>query len=1436
MTDPTPKPPRRLPSVRKKKPVEIIAPEEIAAGIETPAKAEKRRPTRLQAVAFFGGFALIGLLVLTLVLVFGGRMYLVSGPGRELVTSFVAGKKISRYGRINVEGLQGDLFDDFTLRRVTITDEKGVWLEARDVRVDWSYWPLVTRRFHASEITAKSIRLIRRPEVEPPDGKPPQPMPISIDIDRFTADIELLEGFSKEYGRWRLTGDALVPRAGNKGVNVSAYSLNRPGDFLRVAATLGAKPEDLRLNLRASEAQGGPLAGSLGYSPDRPFFASALVNGDIVNAVVRTGEFTPLTVRGRYGPEGSRISGYFDFSGSDLLAPFVERIGRTARFGFATIPASDRKGVQGMAWQLTSENLQSTAQGLIDMTDRSAPDGVALSVSTGSVTRLVGATSGGAAIYAGVFTGDAARWKLDGDVRIANANLASYVAGAIAGPLDISADRGRIGLAGDLSVAGGRSEGIVGALLGAAPRLAFEASRLTDGAILLRKIDVKGQALILNGSGGRGLTGGLGFRGRAEITDVGRIRPGARGTFGGPIQASSARSGAPWVLTFDGRGGRLATGMAELDRLLGATPRLQLAGNLDGGKIAIEQGVLTGAAGTASARGLIEPQGRLRLALDWNARGPFGVGPVAIDGAMTGEGALTGTLAQPRIDLTAAFGSVKAGPLTLTDADLVLSFRKGADASDGRVVMTAGSNYGPARAAGNFFLGGNQIRLSDVDLNAGGVTAQGALALANNTPSSADLTFTARPGAFLASGTADGRIRLTEGAGDTAIVDVTGSNIRLAGSTYVIRTIELDGRGTLNRLPFTVKADVGGGTPVSFDGSGVYSRRGEAQSVTLSGAGKVRDVAFSTRNPAVIALAGDGRVARLDLSVGGGVLMGEVRQDSDAAVIQADLTSVELGSIAPDLRGRVTGRISLRGSGDDLSGSANVNLAQLRSVDAPRGLSVDGAVTATLVNDTLRIQANAAGTDAVRATADVTLPVEASAAPLRLAIARTRPMSGEVDVQGQIQPIWDVFFGGERTLAGQVDGSATLGGTLAAPLINGRLNLENGRFRDNGVGLTLDDMTLNSRFDDTTALIQTFTATDGSGGTVSGDGRIGLREGSGSNFELALTRFKIIDNDIAEGRASGPLTVVRAADGNIQLAGEIVIDEARIEANPPGSSGIVGMDVVEINRPGGDPVEAEDNSRSRGPQIGMDIRLRSRGGNVQVAGRGLNVLLNVNARVRGTIAQPQLTGTANVVRGDYEFAGKRFVFDDRGSVSLSTDPNRIRLNLSAVREDPALTATIRVTGTAARPEILLTSTPALPQDEILSQVLFGRSASQLSPFEAAQLAAGVASLAGGGGFDVIGNLRELAGLDRLSFGGEASALTVAGGRYITDDVYLEIIGGGEGGAAVNVEWQVRRNLAISSEFGGQGDATLSIRWRRQSRVPGTGAQDRRPNRSDQDAD
>jgi len=228
---------------------------------------------------------------------------------------------------------------------------------------------------------------------------------------------------------------------------------------------------------------------------------------------------------------------------------------------------------------------------------------------------------------------------------------------------------------------------------------------------------------------------------------------------------------------------------------------------------------------------------------------------------------------------------------------------------------------------------------------------------------------------------------------------------------------------------------------------------------------------------------------------------------------------------------------------------------------------------------------------------------------------------------------------------------------------------------------------------------------------------------------------------------------------------------------------------------------------------------------VLIKGRGLDLDMSLDARVTGTTAKPVLDGEARVVRGDYDFAGKRFEFDNRGVVHLSTDPSAIRLDLTATREDPALTAVIRIQGTAAKPQITLSSTPVLPNDEVLSQVLFGSSASQLSPLEAAQLASALSALASGGGFDVVGGLRAFARLDRLALTGgtAATGFSVAGGKYLTNNIYVEVTGGGRAGPSVEVEYRVTRNLSIVSKLNDQivtqtgnviqGGDELSVRWR-----------------------
>ena len=79
----------------------------------------------------------------------------------------------------------------------------------------------------------------------------------------------------------------------NKGAYITGTVVSAP-KFAAASTTIeGVKLTHTRLNLRANEVQGGPLAGSLGYSPDLPFSAVAVVNADMVHAKVQTGQFTP---------------------------------------------------------------------------------------------------------------------------------------------------------------------------------------------------------------------------------------------------------------------------------------------------------------------------------------------------------------------------------------------------------------------------------------------------------------------------------------------------------------------------------------------------------------------------------------------------------------------------------------------------------------------------------------------------------------------------------------------------------------------------------------------------------------------------------------------------------------------------------------------------------------------------------------------------------------------------------------------------------------------------------------------------------------------------------------------------------------------------------------------------------------------------------------
>lgn len=1378
---------------------------------ETPLPLRRARRARTLGIGALIAVALVGLFLA------GARFGVLLPQTRLLIEAGADGLKVGRFGRLKIEGLSGDIWRDVSVRRLTVRDENGVWLEADNVHMTWTYLQLLRRNFHASRIDVQALKVLRRPTLTKKGED--TGLPLSFHIDRANARVELAPAFSYERGVYDVGLNLDVERNNDMRGQARVASVLHPGDYLNVDYDL-AKARPLMLRIDGEEAQGGALAGAIGLSAKQPFLVEVTAGGKLsagqFTAFANSGAVQPLRLEGAWSKDGGDAHGAVLLTASALTAPYAQRFGPRASFVLAGRRAGpDLFALDGRA---ASENLTLRAVGFGDLGRRTlGPQGLSVTAETAALSRITGGPQMGPARIEGRITQAKAGWRFAGSAAVSKAGVGDYALAQASGPLEIAEAAGQWDIKTRLTGAGGRGGGYVAALLGASPRASFDGSRLADGRLLMRELQVAGAGLKLDATGGRGLLGGLTFKGKAAISNLAQAHTGATGSAQADWSAGQGRAGQPWTFSLDARGDRFATGYPELDRLLGPKPQLKAQASLLARRLTVAQASLNGAALNATTAGALAPDGGLAFKVDWSAEGPFQAGPIEIAGKAKGSGAIAGALSAPRADLTADLAAIDVPRLPLKDAHLTLSFARKPDGSSGAFALTATSAYGPARARSDFRFPEGGIDLTALSLDAGGVQASGSLSLRRNSPSAADLQLAVTRGAFLDGGKVAGTVRLAEAAGGPrAALNLTAENARPLGAAFTVRAGKLTAEGPMARLPYAAQATgVSDGGAWGFNGRGSFAEARPGYAASFDGQGRLGGRELRTLETAQIRFGGPEQSARLKLAASDG---GRVDLDgrlSDAGTdIRAQLTGLTLGLLDEDLTGKTDATLSLRGAGARLDGILEAKLSGARGRGAPAASGIDGTVRGRLGDGALTLDLTAANAQGLKANASVVLPAESSAAPFRIAIARQKAMRGTFAASGEVRPLWDLLIGGERSLAGQVTAQGTLGGSLDRPNAAGQIAVQGGRFDDGATGLSLRNVALKADFAQEAVNVSEANGVDGHGGSVSGTGRISLaREGS-SSFRLDLKGFRLIDNDLATASATGQATIDRTADGKVRLSGALRLDRADVAARLPTPSGVVAMDVVEKNRPLDLPASLPPPSVGGG--WALDVTLKAPRG-VFLKGHGLDTELSLDARVTGTTAHPDLTGTARVVRGDYDFAGKRFEFDSASVVYLSTKAEQVRLDLTATRDDPTLTASVRIRGTAAKPQITLTSTPSLPNDEVLSQVLFGRTASQLSPLEAAQLASALSSLAGGGGLDVIGNLRTFAGLDRLALGGGdavSGAASISGGKYLTNDVYLELTGGGRDGGAAQVEWRVKKSLSILSRIGGQGDGRLAVRWRK----------------------
>ncbi|MCJ9672037.1 translocation/assembly module TamB domain-containing protein, partial [Neorhizobium sp. SHOUNA12B] len=182
---------------------------------------------------------------------------------------------------------------------------------------------------------------------------------------------------------------------------------------------------------------------------------------------------------------------------------------------------------------------------------------------------------------------------------------------------------------------------------------------------------------------------------------------------------------------------------------------------------------------------------------------------------------------------------------------------------------------------------------------------------------------------------------------------------------------------------------------------------------------------------------------------------------------------------------------------------------------------------------------------------------------------------------------------------------------------------------------------------------------------------------------------------------------------------------------------------------------------------------------------------------------PVVAGGFQMRRGRIVILAKRLDFTD-GDITFGGGLIPV-LNMEANTTSAATTITVKVTGVANDPTIAFSSSPALPQDEVLARLIFGQSMSRLSPLQIAQLADAVAQLAGGGSTSLLETLRNNLGVDDLDINTDATGqTTVSVGRYINNRTYIQVEQGGEGGAEATINLDVGRGVKLKAGAGTEG--------------------------------
>jgi len=1260
-------------------------------------------------------------------------------------------------GTVTLVGLAGDFPAHLTLAHLTLTDRQGVWLSADHVSVDWSPLELLERRIRVERLQAALIRMARAPLGSGGSGSSPS-IP-HIEVAEFSVPVvELGAPLVGQATTLAVSGGLELRSLEEATAKVTAHRQNGAGDYV-LHAVLDPRRFDATLDVH--EPADGPLENLLSLPGLGALAATVVISGP------RAAERVDATLDA--GTLHAKVHGNVDLTHAAADLDYSLNAGELAPRPDVAFTAVALSGDWHGAWTAPQ------AQGQLRIDGLRLGDGTRMT----QVSAQLAASAGALAVKARVdglsLPGPAAKLLAADPVSI-DARIALNETGR---PVEVTATHPLFTLhahgASAASSTGGRAATFELLLPTLTPLAALAGLDLAGNATLESEVTVGAHDTAATLTADLNVTGGT----SAWARRLG-LHPSLRGS------VDFSESG----ITFDNL--RLSANEATLKA----------------------SGSATRVAGAASVSDSIRD---IKVHWDLDAQ-QLGAWSPDLAGALQASGEISGAVKALQLDATASSqlsvrGSAPGGvqaivhvrglPLTPSGTVQAHGMVDGApldlDATLDRLgerdyrVMVRQAAWKSAHIEGDV--------TTDSKLNG----SHGQLRLAVGTLTDFDRLV----GSNLA-GSVDGSLTFTPVGGRVQ------AQIELNASKLVVGTlagnVHLSAAGPSNALALQLKADLPSLHGVPATAAAQASLDLDARELHIATFSlDYRNEKLETRGPVRVSFADGLAVDELKLGAGAAVfsLSGQLspRMDLKASLLHVDPALVNV--FIPQLLagGKIDAHANLQGDPSSPTGSVELVATDLTFADdAATGLPpVNIRAKAELADDAANLTASlSAGTDS-EAKASGTVPLNARG-------ALDLKLGGKLDL-GLANPLLEAR--GLR-VAGALTLAATVTGSSADPIVGGDIVLTNGSARDYVHGVNLTDITADITGTEGGLEIKSFDAKAATG-TVTLAGSFGLLQ-NGMPIDLTLTAKKAqaVSSSIITANLNSSLHLKGLLREQMTASGTIDINRAVIgipDSLPP------DIAVLDVRRRGQAATPAASSPRV----VNLNIVIHAPR-EVLVQGRGLDAELAGDITITGTADQPDVSGGFNLVRGSFTISGNKLTLVQPGRVGF--DGTGLKKKLDPTLEFTAQTSvtddtiTLTIGGLADAPQFTLTDSQGLPQDQIMSLLLFSQPAAQLSALQVAEVGAALATLTGvgGGGSNPLTRIQKTLGLDRLTVGANTtttatgatqnSGAAIAAGRYVSKRVYVEAKQTTNGTSQVQVDVDLTKHLKLQTRLG-NGTATTT---------------------------